>query len=112
MAVRNYQRVSIAKEKEMSDVLYGKKHKTTPSHTVTSAETANFNVGTLSQMDMKPQVHRVQAQVEVKKPIVNFGSSPIVVQPVVNLNAKDLVWNENGQLVMPEIKVELVVNIN
>ena len=38
VAVRNYQCVSIKKEKEMLDILYGKKRKMTPMHTVTSSE--------------------------------------------------------------------------
>ena len=53
VAVHNYQQVSLAKEKEMLDVLYGKKPKRNVSATVTSSdlkEEPNFDVGTLTQL--------------------------------------------------------------
>ncbi len=116
VAVCNYQRVSIDKEKELSDVLYGKCHKKEPTHTVTSAEQSNFDVGSLSQittkMEDKTKILVNVPDMDVKVPVLKFPDRPIVVQPMVNLNAKDLQWNEKGQVVLPEIMVKLVININ
>ena len=122
MAVYNYQYVSVEKEKELSDVLYRKTKcnsnpKRQPTATITTADIPNFNIGTLSQDEPSAKQCKVQPmiqtpQVDIRNPIVNIPEKPIVVQPVVNLNAKDLKWNELGELVLPEIKVEVIININ
>ncbi len=43
IAVRNYKRTSMKKQQEVSEVLYGKCKKTTPTSTVTSAMESNFD---------------------------------------------------------------------
>ena len=96
------------------DVLYGKKLKRNVSATVTSLdlkEEPNFNVGTLTQLQMPKETVVKLPQVKVNALIINFDK-PIVVQLVVNLNAKDLKCNEQGEMVIPEIKVEVTININ
>ncbi len=94
----------MAKEKELSDVLYGKKPKRNVSATVTSShmkdikDESNFDLGTLTQMEsnsgtaVKGTVVK-PPQVTVNPAVINFDR-PIIVQPVVNLNSKDLSWNE------------------
>ena len=76
----------------------------------------NFDIGTLTQMEsnsgtpVKGTVVK-PPQVTVNPAVINFGR-PIIVQPVVNLNSKDLSRNEKGEIVVPKIKVELTININ
>ncbi len=74
-------------------------------------EEPNFNVGTLTQLQMPKETVVKLPQVKVNALIINFDK-PIVVQLVVNLNAKDLKCNEQGEMVIPEIKVEVTNNIN
>ncbi len=51
-------------------------------------------------------------EVKVNAPVLKFPETPIIVNPVINLNAKDLKKNADRQLLVPEIKVELMININ
>ena len=111
MAVRNYQCVSSVKEKEQSEVLYGKKPKKMPQESPTQDD-SNFDISTLTQMQQDYKNVVKLPVVDVKPPVITFGESPIVVQPIINLNAKDLPKNNQGQVIMPEIKVELMININ
>ena len=100
------------KEKELSDVLYGKKVKKNVSHTMSlhdQKEEANFQIRTLSQVQQDHSNVVKLLQVEVS---TEFSDNPIIVQPVINLNAKDLHKNDQRQLLIPEIKVELMININ
>ncbi len=100
VAVHYYQCISVEKEKELSDVLYGKSKKTTkrnPTATVTSPQDPNFNIGTLMQFAqpkekwVKNDIICVQKlDMEIKDPVEKTPDKTIVVQPIVNLNAKDL----------------------
>ena len=100
VAVRNYQRVLVQKEQEQSDVLYGKNKwnvKRKPTATVSSPDMANFNIGSLTQLEetmgkkAKVEHHAVQKPiVHVQVLIIRMDEKPIVVQPVINLNTKDL----------------------
>ncbi len=77
----------------MSDVLYGKKLKKTVSHTKTSKEEqdqVNFDIGTLTQMQKEYDNVVKLPKMNVKLPVITFNERLIVVQPVINLNAKDL----------------------
>ncbi len=122
IAVRNYKHTSAEKKKQVSDVLYRKK-KSVPSSTISKApvseEKPDFNIGTFTQtvgnvMEFKPSetVHVKSAGVDIKEPIINYNQGLVTVQPVVNLNSKDLSENEKGKIMIPLIKVELTININ
>ena len=120
-AVRNYQCVSIEKKKGISDVLYGKHPKKSTTHIIASLHAATFDMGTLSQVTGKTEISAKTEDptkivvnvpdIKVNAPVLKFPEKPIVVQPVVNLNARDIPQDEKGQLIMPEIMVELVINI-
>ncbi len=122
VAVRNYQQILSDKKVEQSNVLYGKKHKTEPTATVTSLD-ASFEVGSLTQIiDKKLEtsppeiqgeavVNYTPANVSLKRPVINIRQSEIVIEPVVNLKKSDLKSNENREIVIPPIKVALTINI-
>ncbi len=122
VTVRNYQWILSDKKVEQSNVLYGKKCKTEPTAIVTSSD-ASFEVGSLTQIiDKKPEssppeiqgeavMNYTPANVSLKKPVINIRQSEIVVEPVVNLKKLDLKSNENGEIVIPLIKVVLTINI-
>ena len=65
-------------------------------------------------MEFKPSetVHVKSAGVDIKEPIINYNQGLVTVQPVVNLNSKDLSENEKGKIMIPLMKVELTININ
>lgn len=124
VVVRNYKRMSMTKQCEVSDVLYGK-HKTAPSATISKAE-ANFELGIDSQgvlsgfqsnvvktdIALHPMVNMETPKVDIKVPVFNFQQPEITVNPVVNLCMLDLSRNDQGQIILPPIKVTLTININ
>ncbi len=105
------------KEKELSGVLYGKRMKTNSS---SDGNQVNFDIGSLTQMQDKKDNIQGKAHnnvvklpdVQINAPVLKFPDIPIIVNPVINLNAMDLKQNQDGQLLVPEIKVELMININ
>ena len=68
----------------------------------------NFEIGTLTQIQNQ-NVHVTAPNVEIKPTLVKFAEKGIVVEPAINLQAKDLPRNE--RIVVPEIKVALTINI-
>ena len=92
---------------------------------MTSAEQSNFDIGSLTQVtenqgkqpkmdnvNNEAKVNFTPAAVTVKQPIVNIQQSKIVIEPVINVWAKDLVKTEDGKIVLPPVKVSLTININ
>ena len=128
VAVRNYQRISSDKKVEQSNILYGQKCKNALMSTVTSADNSNFDIGLLMQItdndsskakqpklqnvSSEPHMNFTPAAVSVKQPIINIQQSEIVVEPVINVCASNLVKTEDGKFVLPPVKVALTININ
>ena len=126
VAVHNYQRISADKKVEQSNMLYGQKCKLPPAATVTKAEyNPDFDISGATQvLENKEQksekpfiegevvVNYQPANVTLKKPRINIQQNEIVVEPVINLQVKDLVMKNNGQIVIPLVKVTLTININ
>ncbi len=116
--------MSMEKQWEVSNVLYGK-WKKSASATITKPE-ANFDLGITSQVTPKlidievvktdvsvhPVVNMEIPKVDVKAPVLNFQQLEITVSPVINVHTSELARNEQGQLVLPLIKVALTININ
>ena len=104
----------------MSDVLYGKKpKKATSTVTGSSMNTdPNFDIGSLTQVNQGNHPENEHSnvvnlpKVHINKPVLKFLEIPIIVNPVINFNTKELKWDAEGQLLVPEIKVELTININ
>ncbi len=44
--------------------------------------------------------------------VINIEQGPIMVEPVINLRALDLIKNQDGKFVLPLINVSLTININ
>ena len=124
IVIRNYKRTSMQKQKEVLDVLYGKKSKSEPMSTITKAE---FDLGMNSQAEatrnvsmekqdgtvtVTPTVNVNVNCVNVNNPVITINQPQITVAPVINLRAQDLPQNEHGHLQLPEIDVALTININ
>ncbi len=96
-------------------MLYSKKAKKTPVTSVKQLEIEpTFEIGSLTQKTEHQDHSNVVKlpEVKVNAPVLKFPETPIIVNPVINLNAKDLKKNADRQLLVPEIKVELMININ
>ncbi len=116
LAVRKYKHTSMEKQCEMSDVLYGKCKKTTS--TVSKPPDTNFDLGVNSQMElMKPQnpepkINISVPKVEINTPVINIQAPKVTVNPVINLRSQDLVTNSDECIELPEISINLTININ
>ena len=87
VAICNYKCTSMAKQRSTLDILYGKKLKSVLSATITSTETASFDLGLNSQaahthrQDVKPSASGMEI-----KPTVNVNVRAVKVDtPILNI---------------------------
>ena len=118
VAVYKYKCTSMDKQRQISDVLYGKTKKKVTS-TVSKLLNTNFELGVNSQMEpnmtnnkQKPVINVNVPKVQVNAPVINVDAPKITVNPVVNLRAQDIIQKSDGQIKIPEISVNLTININ
>ena len=121
IAVRNYKRTSMDKQHEVSEVLYGK-WKNQPSATVTKEEAKEWTVKLMLLINMEMCSKQMcvfslwsiwkYPKVDIQSPVLNFQQPEITVSPVINLHTSELSRNDQGQIVLPPIKITLTININ
>ncbi len=118
VAIRNYKRILLDKQRQISEVLYGKKPKVSATSMITSEE-ASFDLGMNSQVqpvkmevNINPTVNVNVSKVAIDTPVVNIHQLEVTVSPVINLNAADLVKTSDGMIQLLSIKVTLTININ
>ncbi len=102
ITIRNYKLTSSKQQAEVSDILYGKKGKKPQA------------MSTVSKLPEISNMHETIDEswnlINVNLPKINIQTSPIEVNPVVNINKTDLVM-QNGNIVLPLIILNLTVNI-
>ncbi len=122
VAVRKYKHTSMEKQKDMSEILYGKWKKNVSS-TISKPPDSSFELSVNSQMDPvstktkdKSKINVNIAQVHVNAPVINIDTPKItvnpVINPVINLWAQDLIQKSDGRIELPEISVNMMININ
>ena len=96
VAIRNYKRILLDKQRQISEVLYGKKPKVSATSMITSEE-ASFDLGMNSQVqpvkmevNINPTVNVNVSKVAIDTPVVNIHQPKVTVLPVINLNTADL----------------------
>lgn len=123
VAVRKYKRTSMEMQQQMSDVLYGKQRKhPPPTSTVSKAlPESSFNLWVNSQMeptkqennlDNVQQVNVSVPKVEINSPVNSIQAPKITINPVINLRSEELIQRNDRKIEIPEIVVNLTININ
>ncbi len=118
VAVRKYKHTSMEKQRQMSNILYSKNKKKVSS-TVSKAPDSNFELGVNSQMDPvnmekkeKPIINMNVPKVQINSPVINVEAPKLTVNPVINLHSQDLIQRSDRHIEVPEISVNLTININ
>ena len=65
-----------------------------------------------TNITMQPTINVAEPVLDVKTPVINIDKPQITVSPIINLKSEDLVWNEQGHIILPAINVVLTININ